>query len=79
MSAAKSDLSRLAEMASGLSLHQHLCLIYETKEAQLAAALPYLKASLDRRERCLYIADESSAATLLDALRRKWDRGRSIH
>jgi chemotaxis family two-component system sensor kinase Cph1 len=70
MSAAKSDLSRLAELAGGLKLHEHRCLIYDTEEAQLAAALPYLRTSLDRGERCLYVADESSAPTVLDALRR---------
>jgi signal transduction histidine kinase len=70
VSDAKPDLSRLGELASGLGLHQHLCLIYDTKEQQLAAALPYLRAGLERRERCLYIADENSGAAVLDALRK---------
>src|ERR1700729_1518410 len=69
MSAARSDLSRLAELAGSLNLHEHRCLIYDTEEAQLAAALPYLRASLDRGERCLYVADESNAVTVLDPLR----------
>ena len=70
MGDAKPDLSRLAELVGGVSLHQHLCLIYETKEQQLAAAVPYLRAGLDRRERCLYVADENSGAAVLDALRK---------
>jgi signal transduction histidine kinase len=32
--------------------------------------LPFLRAGLERRERCLYIADENRAAAVLDALRK---------
>ncbi len=64
------DLLRLGELTGGLSLHEHRCLIYDTQEQQLAAALPYLKAGLERRERCLYITQENTAATILDALRK---------
>jgi chemotaxis family two-component system sensor kinase Cph1 len=70
MSDAKPDLLRLAELTTGLSLHEHRCLIYDTQEQQLAAALPYLSAGLERRERCLYITDENTAATNLEALRK---------
>jgi signal transduction histidine kinase len=70
MSDANPDLLRLAELTGGLSLHEHLCLIYDTQEQQLAAALPYLRAGLERRERCLYITDDNTAATIRDALRK---------
>jgi signal transduction histidine kinase len=70
MSDANSDLSRLAELTSGLSLHEHRCLIYDTQEQQLAAAVPYLRSGLERHERCLYITDENTATTILDALRK---------
>ena len=70
MSDANPDLSRLAELARGLGHHQHLCLIYETKEQQFAAAVPFLTTGLEQRERCLYIADENSGAAVLDALRK---------
>ncbi len=66
----QTDLSRLAELTAGLGLHQHLCLIYDTKEEQFAAALPYLRTGLERGEKCLYIADENIAAAVLDALRK---------
>jgi signal transduction histidine kinase len=65
-----SDLLSLAELTGGLKLHEHRCLIYDTQEQQLAAALPYLRAGLERRERCLYMTDENTAATILDALRK---------
>src|SRR5580704_15939714 len=69
VSEVKPDLSRLAELAGGLGVHEHQCLIYQTREEQFAAALPFLRSGLARRERCLYIADENSAADVLGALR----------
>ncbi|MGA3242128.1 MAG: MEDS domain-containing protein [Bryobacteraceae bacterium] len=70
VSEVKPDLSRLAELARGLGAHEHQCLIYETREEQFAAALPFLRSGLARREKCLYIADENSAADVLGALRK---------
>ena len=70
MGDAQPELSRLAELTSGLGLHEHLCVIYDTQEEQFAAALPYLRSGLERRQRCLYIADENSTTAVLDALRR---------
>jgi signal transduction histidine kinase len=70
VSEAKPDLSRLAELASGIGLHEHCCLIYETEEEQLAAALPFLRSGLDRGEKCFFVADENSGAAVLNALRR---------
>lgn len=70
MNEAQPDLSRLAELAGSLGPNQHLCLLYDTKEEQFAAALPFLRAGLERGERCLYIADENRAAAVLDALRK---------
>src|SRR5258706_7728406 len=70
VSDSKPDLSRLAELTGGLAQHQHLCLIYDTREQQLGAALPFLRSGLERGERCLYIADDNRGADVLDALRR---------
>ncbi|HWG89438.1 MAG TPA: MEDS domain-containing protein [Candidatus Thermoplasmatota archaeon] len=36
----------------------HLCLIYHSREEQLAAAVPFIKAGLLVGERCVYIADD---------------------
>jgi signal transduction histidine kinase len=71
MASAKPNFSRLSELAGGLGLHEHVCLIYETQEERFAAALPYLRAGLERRERCLYVTDENGAAPVLGALRRE--------
>ena len=70
MSDSQPDFTRLAELAAGLGLHQHLCLIYDTREEQFAAALPYLRTGLERGEKCLYVVDENTAAAVLDALRK---------
>jgi chemotaxis family two-component system sensor kinase Cph1 len=70
VSDAKPDLSCLGELAARLGLHQHLCLIYDTQGQQFAAALAYLRVGLERRERCLYIAEENDHAVVLDALRK---------
>lgn len=70
MSDTQGDYLRLEELAAKLGLHEHPCLIYNTREEQLTAALPYLRAGLERGERCLYVADENTAATVLQALRK---------
>jgi signal transduction histidine kinase len=70
VSDAKSDLSLLGELAGGVGLHEHYCIIYDTEEEKFAAAVPYLRAGLKRGERCLYVADEDSRVAVLDALDR---------
>lgn len=60
--------SRLGELAAKLRSHEHLCLIYNSREEQLAAALPFLKAGLERGEKCIYVAEQNSAPLVLDAL-----------
>jgi len=64
------DLARLGELAAGPGLYQQFCLIYEPQEQQFEAALPYLRAGLERRERCIYIANKNNRAAVLDALRK---------
>jgi signal transduction histidine kinase len=70
MGDAKPDLSSLGELAAGIGLHEHRCLIYENEEQQFASALPFLTAGLEQNERCLYIADENSETAVLGALRK---------
>lgn len=60
---------RLADAVRRIGLHEHLCLIYQTQEQQLSAALPFLKIGLESGEKCLYIADANTAATLVNATR----------
>jgi PAS domain S-box-containing protein len=63
-----SDGSPLAELVGEIGLHDHLCIIYETQNEQLAAAIPFLKIGLERGEKCVYIADSNTTA-LMKAMR----------
>jgi len=49
--------------------HDHLCLIYATREEQFAAVIPFLRLGLERHERCVYIVDENTADAVLRALK----------
>jgi PAS domain S-box-containing protein len=51
-----------------LRTHDHLCLIYDGREEQLRAVVPFLRAGLEVRERCLYVADGRAVAELAPAL-----------
>jgi len=72
----------LAEQLSPLKCGDHLCLICDTFEEQMAAIVPYVKAGLARGERCVYLAGEGASDQVLAALagggvdvRRETERG----
>lgn len=45
----------------GLKPHDHLCLIYETREEWRRAVVPFITIGLKRGEKCVYIVDTSTA------------------
>jgi signal transduction histidine kinase len=59
---------RLHEIGPG----DHICLVYDEQEEQAAAVVPYIKVGLERRERCLYVADDEAIG---EASRRLQDAG----
>lgn len=61
--------SELVAELEKLTLHDHLCLIYETREEQLAAAIPFIRIGLDRGEQCVYVADDNEVESILAAMR----------
>ena len=63
------DRSGLSEVLREISIHEHLCVIYETREQQVAVAVPFLRIGLARGEKCLYVADENTVASILGAMR----------
>jgi len=63
------DRSGLSEVLKKISVHEHLCVIYETREQQVGVAVPFLRIGLARGEKCLYVADENTASSILDAMR----------
>ena len=46
----------------------HTALFYRTRNEQLAAAIPYIQIGLERNERCLYIAGDTSPGYVIDAM-----------
>jgi len=53
-----------------LKVGDHACVVYNDREEQLAAVVPFLRIGLERRERCLYLADDMTAEGVLKAGRR---------
>ncbi|MEW6141738.1 MAG: PAS domain S-box protein [Chloroflexota bacterium] len=51
----------LSAALEGLKPHDHLCLIYETWEEWREAVVPFIAIGLKRGEKCIYIADTSTA------------------
>lgn len=47
----------------------HACLIYDSHEHQMAAVLPFVKTGLEKREACLYIANDRSTEEVKDSFR----------
>ncbi len=56
---------QLAALAPG----DHLCLIYESRNEQFAAVVPFMRDGLARDEQCLYIADDRTIVEVQQALR----------
>ena len=69
MGDAQTQHPRLAQLAGNLGLHEHRCLIYDTQEEQFASALPFLSVGLERDEKCILLANEKTAALVVQALR----------
>src|ERR1700730_1544545 len=51
-----------------LGPHDHQSLIYESPEDRFAGAIPFIRIGLDRREKCIYIADDGAEAALRSAM-----------
>jgi chemotaxis family two-component system sensor kinase Cph1 len=69
MSAPLPDRSRLSEVLRTLPIHEHLCVIYDTREQQSAVAVPFLSLGLERGEKCMYVADENTTSDILEDMR----------
>ena len=71
MHGSDSDNAQFIEVVKSIGPHQHLCLIYSSPEEQFAAIGPSVEIALERGERVLYVADENSAVTVHDAMRKR--------
>src|SRR5882672_10007994 len=45
----------LARAVERVKLLQHLCVVYDRRDEQLAMVEPFVRAGLERREQCLYV------------------------
>ncbi|MDD5286196.1 MAG: MEDS domain-containing protein [Desulfuromonadaceae bacterium] len=62
-------LNDLVNAIEKIGVHDHLCLIYETQEEQFSAVIPFMQIGLERGEKCLYVVDDNTAATVIKAMR----------
>ncbi|MDC4204251.1 MAG: MEDS domain-containing protein [Candidatus Manganitrophus sp.] len=63
--------SLLGKTIAQTAPHDHLCLLYETPQEQLAAAISFIRIGLERGEQCIYIVDHHAAETIADAMRQE--------
>jgi hypothetical protein len=59
---------RLADQIRALGHGDHVCLIYNTLAEQVAALAPYIRAGVERGERCVYVCDDNTADQITEAL-----------
>jgi PAS domain S-box-containing protein len=64
-----SPSSELLDVLRQIGPHEHLALLYESKEEQFAAAIPAIRVGIERHEKCVYVADDNTAVDVIDALR----------
>lgn len=69
MTHTNADNQRFVDALRDLDVHQHLCMIYESREERCAAIVPFLQVGLERGDRCVYIADDNSCEDVLEAMR----------
>ncbi|HKB92323.1 MAG TPA: MEDS domain-containing protein, partial [Opitutaceae bacterium] len=58
--AAGPDRPRLLDVLGQIGLHDHVCVIYESPEEQLALPIPSIRMGLERGEKCFYAADKKT-------------------
>jgi len=63
------SLHALENAINKLGVHNHLCLIYESREEQFAAIMPFIRMGLERGEKCFYVADDNTAAVVIDEMK----------
>ena len=60
----------LYDAISELTVHDHICIVYETKEEQLNAVVPFIKLGLDRGEKCIYVVDDNTSKVVIEAMQK---------
>src|SRR5258708_21292996 len=60
---------RLLAQLGQVKLHDHLCVICDSRQEELSAALSFIRVGLEQRQRCIYITAENTRASVLAAAR----------
>lgn len=55
-----SETNPLIGALEQLGPHDHFCSIYESPQEHFAVAIPFIRIGLERREKCIYIADDGT-------------------
>ncbi|AZH24384.1 MEDS domain-containing protein [Haloplanus aerogenes] len=63
----RQDKLALIEALRSLETHDHLALIYKTREEQFDAAIPFIATGLAHNEKCIYITDDNAAEDVIEA------------
>jgi PAS domain S-box-containing protein len=58
------EYSNLPDLIDNLKPHDHLCLIYESREEWLATVVPFISSGLKRGEKCIYVVDANTASQI---------------
>ncbi len=58
----------LDEQIAALEYGEHLCMIYDSRAEQMAAAVPFISGGLSAGDRCVYVADDRTIEEVTVAL-----------
>lgn len=61
--------SKLLSALKYRDIHDRLCLVYDSSSEQIDVTIPFIQIGLERKEKCLYIADDNSVADVLNDLK----------
>ena len=61
--------SKLPDLIDDLKPHDHLCLIYESREEWLATVVPFISSGLKKGEKCIYVVDANTAGQIKEILK----------
>lgn len=73
------DNAALYTALRGFGGYEHIALFYRAIDEMCDAVIPFVKVGLERRERCLLIAEKLSADTILDDLIRRAPELKEAH
>jgi PAS domain S-box-containing protein len=63
------EYSNLPDLIDDLKPHDHLCLIYESREEWLATVVPFISSGLKKGEKCIYVVDANTAIQIKEVLK----------